>query len=97
MAMTAEMTAALEKAFEGAFETFKQHLANRFDAEVTNEDMLREIFLGEIESLVDTALDGDADSGCCIDELYGDDIFACVKIEGGEDEYEDEDEIAAEE
>lgn len=65
---------------ELAFETFKSHLENNFDARITNEDGLRRIFLVELDGLIGAALENDAESGCCLDEMYGDDIFSCIKV-----------------
>ena len=82
----------IDGVFESAFEAFKQHLVDTFGAQVTNETLLRDIFLGEIESLVRGALDADAESGCCVDELYGDTVLECIKVPDEEEEglYEDD-------
>jgi hypothetical protein len=80
------MTKTMEEVFQDAFENFKRHLIENFGARITNEDQLREIFLGEIESLVDAALDGDAESGNGIDELYSEAILECVQDDGEDDE-----------
>lgn len=83
----------IDGAVEAAFETFKQHLMDTFGARITNEVRLRDVFLGELESLVRGALDADAESGCCVDELYGDVIFECIEVpeeEEDEDLYEED-------
>lgn len=67
-------------ALESAFESFKQHLINNFDARVTDEAGLRQIFLGELNGLVAASLERDFASGCCLDEMYDDDIFSCIEI-----------------
>lgn len=74
------MAKRFSKELEGAFESFKQHLEDTFNARITNEDHLRGIFLGEVNSLIRAALEGDAESGCCVDELYGDKILTCIEI-----------------
>ena len=89
------MTEKFIPELESAFESFKQHLEDAFNARITNEDQLRGIFLGEIGSLISVALDGDAESGSCVDELYGDDILGCIEVpEEDEDETLMEDDLA---
>jgi hypothetical protein len=79
---------------ESAFESFKAHLENNFDARITDEAGLRRIFLGELDGLVSAALENDIESGCCLDEMYGDGIFSCIEVP---DEDDEEDECLGEE
>lgn len=82
------MTEKFIPALESAFESFKQHLVNNFDARVTNEVGLRQIFLSELDGLVSAALENDIESGSCLDEMYGDDIFSCIEIPDEDEEDE---------
>lgn len=73
------MSNQIEHTFDNAFEVFKQHLLEHFGVVCSDESRVREIFMNEIVSLVERGLHEDAQSGCCLDEMYGDDILECVQ------------------
>lgn len=75
----------LQEVFEASFKTFKAHLTRTFNVEITDEEGLKAIFLDQIDSLIEAALDGDRESGCLLDEMYGEDIFNCVRSTGDDE------------
>ena len=79
-----------EEILNEAFEDFKKHLQGNFDAVVKDEAGLKEIFVGQVVSLINAALENDAESGCFLDEMYGDGILECLTFPSEEEDEEDE-------
>ena len=62
------------------------------DALVKDPDVLMDILLGNLSSMLGVALDSDAESGCGLDKMYGDDVLTILEFEeSDEDEKSDED------
>lgn len=66
-------------ALNDAFMSFKRHLVNNFDVTVVDEERLFELFLNQLNTWVTVELENHAQSGCFLDEMYGDDILECVQ------------------
>ena len=46
-----------------------------------NMDMLKSIFINEVPSFVSVSMESELDSGLCLDEIFGDDIFEAAGID----------------
>jgi hypothetical protein len=79
------MKAKMVEAVLAAFESFKSHLEDNFEAQVTNESRLLSLFPNQLQVIVETGLDENASGGNFIDELYGDDVMDCVRYTAAEE------------
>lgn len=83
--------AELDRYLNKAISLFEENLHSTFDATVKDEDKFRKFFLSSLSTFLESANDLDEESGCCIDEVYGEAAFECLSFPDDEDE-DDEDE-----
>ena len=83
----------VNEVFEAMFQSFKESLANDWKVTFSDDDKLRKVFLAGLPNAVDATLEGDAQSGNGLEDVWGEEILECIgSYVGSSDDEDDEDE-----